>query len=82
MGNDSAEDDEGEHDDVYAQYVRGFDVLPRAGLNLIVLIVSGCRAPKWLWVSTEATQEHGTFIRIHSILARAVSKWEMNHSFS
>ena len=41
MDNGSAEDDEGDDDDVYARYVKACDVLARAGLNLIVLIVSG-----------------------------------------
>ena len=58
MDNGSAEDEEGENEDVYARYVKVCDVLPRAGLNLIVLLVSGFRAPRWPWASREATQEH------------------------
>ena len=33
MDNGSAEDEEGENEDVYARYVTACDVLPRAGLN-------------------------------------------------
>jgi hypothetical protein len=58
MDNGSAEDDEGENEDVYARYVKFCDVLPRAGLYLIVLLVSVCRARRWPWASREATQEH------------------------
>ena len=53
----SAEDDEGEDDDVYARYVKVCDVLPRAGLTLIVLI-PGWRAQRWPRAPREATQEH------------------------
>ena len=41
MDNSSAEDDEGDGGDVYARYVKACGVLARAGLNSIVLIVSG-----------------------------------------
>ena len=76
MDNGGAEDDEGEDDDVYAWYVKVCHILPRAGLNLIVLIVSGWRTPRWPWAPRRLSRSTGTFILLHSLPARTISMRE------